>query len=162
MKIVTSLSFAAAALISLACTRSSALETSRGEASPMADASLDSADHAVRFEQKSGCVMGAVCTATIRLETKSGMHVNEGFPYKFKGMESGGVELLGSDPAKKNDFSKAAGDLTLESKTVAVLAVRFKLAAKQGTVAGTYKYAICNEANCFPKELALSLAATAR
>ena len=124
--------------------------------------SVDTADHSVRFEAKPGCTMGAVCMATIRLETKGEFHVNDAFPYKFKGVENAGVELLGSDAAKKNDFSKSAGDLTLESKTVATLAVRFKLAQKQGTVSGTYKYAVCNEANCFPKEAPLSLAVSAK
>ena len=146
----------AAAAVALACDHSSATST------PMLAPSVDTADHSVRFEAKPGCTLGAVCMATIRLETKGEFHVNDAFPYKFKGVENAGVELLGSDAAKKNDFSKSAGDLTLESKTVATLAVRFKLAQKQGTVSGTYKYAVCNEATCFPKEAPLSLAVSAK
>jgi hypothetical protein len=160
-------SLAAAALLSLACSKPSeaapaSLSATAAEATQLAEGSLEAADHAVRFEQKGTCAVGAVCMATIRLETKGGFHVNDSFPYKFKGQETPGVELQGSDAAKKNDFSKAAGDLTLESKTVATLAVRFKLAGKGGTVSGTYKYAICNEANCFPKEAPLSLAVVAK
>jgi hypothetical protein len=163
-------SLVAVAILSLACAKSSEAAPSpaaatvapAAEAAPMAESSLDAADHDVRFEQKGACAVGAVCTAVIRLETKGGFHVNDSFPYKFKGQESAGVELQGSDAAKKNDFSKAAGDLTLESKTVATLAVRFKLAGKSGTVTGTYKYAICNEANCFPKDAPLSLAVSAK
>jgi hypothetical protein len=162
-------SLVAVAILSLACAKSSEAAPKPSlsavpvaEAAPMADATLDAADHSVRFEQKGACAVGAVCTAVVRLETKGGFHVNDSFPYKFKGQESAGVELQGADAAKKNDFSKAAGDLTLESKTVATLAVRFKLAGKSGTVAGTYKYAICNEANCFPKDAPLSLAVSAK
>ncbi len=160
-------SLVAVAAFSCACAKSSAQEVApapavRAEVVPLAEAKVEGADHVVTFEQKGACAMGAVCTATIRLETKGGFHVNEQFPYKFKGIETSGVELLGADAAKKNDFSKAAGDLTLEGKTVATLVVRFKLAAKTGTVTGTYKYAICNEANCFPKEAPLSLAVAVR
>jgi hypothetical protein len=162
-------SLVALAILSLACAKSSEAAPAPSlaaapvtEAAAMAEAALDAADHSVRFEQKGACAVGAVCNAVIRLETKGGFHVNDSFPYKFKGQESAGVELQGADAAKKNDFSKSAGDLTLESKTVATLAVRFKLAGKGGTVAGTYKYAICNEANCFPKEAPLSLAVSAK
>jgi hypothetical protein len=167
-------SLVAVAILSLACAKPSeaapapvgvgaaAVEAGPMAALPMAEGALDSADHSVRFEQKGACAVGAVCTAVIRLETKGGFHVNESFPYKFKGQESAGVELQGADAAKKNDFSKAAGDLTLESKTVATLAVRFKLTGKSGTVTGTYKYAICNDANCFPKDAPLSLAVSAK
>jgi hypothetical protein len=169
MKNVFRPSLAVVAVLSLACAKSSAQEPAPlavvavgAEAVAQGDAKLESADHVVTFEQKGACASGAVCTATIRLETKGGFHVNEQFPYKFKGTESAGVELQGSDAAKKNDFSKAAGDLAIESKTVATLAVRFKLAGKSGTVSGTYKYAICNEANCFPKEAPLSLAVSVK
>jgi hypothetical protein len=169
MKLVHASSLAAVALLSLACGRSSASEPPHALAiapseAPvaMADSKLDAAEHMVVFDQKQGCTVGAVCAATIRLETKGGFHVNDAFPYKFKGSENPGVELQGSDAAKKNDFSKSAGDLTLDSKTVATLAVRFKLTQKQGTVSGTYKYAVCNESNCFPKEASLSLAVSAK
>jgi hypothetical protein len=175
MKTALRPSLVAAALLSLACAKSSEAApapaamastsepTARSEApAPLAEATLQAADHTVRFEQKGACAVGAICTATIRLETKGDFHVNDSFPYKFKGQESAGVELQGSDPAKKNDFTKAAGDLAIESKTVATLTVRFKLAGKSGTVAGTYKYAICNEANCFPKDAPLSLAVSAK
>lgn len=155
-------SLVAVAVLSLACAKSNAQEALPQAAMPveataLAEAKVDSADHIVTFEQQGACAVGAVCKATIRLETKGGFHVNEQFPYKFKGAEGAGAELQGSDPAKKLDFSKAAGDLTIESKTVATLAVRFKPTAASGQVSGVYKYAICNEANCFPKEAPMSL-----
>jgi hypothetical protein len=163
MKNASRTSLVLVALLSLACAKSSAQEPAppiavRAEAAPLAETKVDSADHTVSFDQKGACALGSVCTAVIRLETKGGFHVNEQFPYKFKGVEAPGVELQGADAAKKNDFSKAAGDLTIESKTVATLAVRFKPVAQNGKISGVYKYAICNEANCFPKEAAMSLA----
>ncbi len=167
MVVTTPSAVALAVLLTLACARSSAEE--RGApvrpgtpAIALAEAAVAAADHTVSFEQKGACAVGAVCTAAIRLETKAGFHVNDGFPYKFKGSEVPGVELKGADPTKPNDFSKGAGDLSIEGKTVATLAVRFTMAGKSGSVRGTYKYAICNEANCFPKEAPLALALTAK
>jgi hypothetical protein len=92
------------------------------------------------------CKAGAECTATITITAKGDYHVNDTYPFKFTAANAGGVELHGSGG---NVFT--GGDFARQGKTVGVMTVKFKPAAKGNvSITGTYKICICTDKICQP------------
>jgi hypothetical protein len=106
-------------------------------------------NYAIEAASEGACKAGAACTVKLVLKAQNGYHVNKEYPYKLKLQDTAGVEFDGKDAGGKNVFSKAAGDLTLDTETQATLRVRLK-AAKSGafTLTGTFKLSVCSDKNC--------------
>ena len=144
----------------VACTRSEAAPRKNDEpgaaAAPTATAQPLAGDHVdgknFRLDAVVGgdCQVGAECRILIRLEALGEYHINKEYPYKFKAeSKREDVEFLGTDPAGKNTFSKAAGDFRTDTEQKATLTVRFKPGAAGAlTVFGTYKMSVCSAQNC--------------
>jgi hypothetical protein len=82
------------------------------------------------------CRAGAECRIKVTLEAVDGYRVSAPYPERLELKEVTNAEPLGTDPAGKGTFSKAAGDFTVDAShpEVGVMTVRFR-PASQGAVA---------------------------
>jgi hypothetical protein len=95
------------------------------------------------------CAPGSPCTIALRLEATGGYHINDDYPYRFKADDAPGLELLGTDAAGKNVFSKTAGDWSKQAEKVGVMTVKVKPAAKgDAAVSGVFKLSVCSAEHC--------------
>jgi hypothetical protein len=101
-----------------------------------------------------GCALGASCTLALRLVATRGYHINDDYPFKFRGSPALGVQFLGTDRAGANVFSRAANDWTKIGEGSGTMAVRFRptedapAASGTRTVAGVFKLSVCSAENC--------------
>ncbi len=161
---------AAAVVIGVsACTRSEAAPKKDAPATtsppgaaaavPLAAAHVDGKNFRLDFVAEGDCKVGGECRAVIRLEALGEYHINKEYPYKFKAeTKREDVEFLGTDPAGKATFSKAAGDFKTEGEQKATMTVRFKAGAGGPlTIMGTYKMSVCSAQNCQLESQPISL-----
>jgi hypothetical protein len=94
------------------------------------------------------CAANTECTVALRLTVRDDYHVNLEFPHRFTADDAAGVVFLGKDPAKKNVFSKTAGDFTSTDPKSGVMVVRFKSEAGAKTIGGTLKLGVCSKETC--------------
>jgi len=143
--------------IATGCARDSEAAPSKAnEKSPAAEVTplaagnhVDGKNFKLDAAPQGECKAGATCTVVLRLETAGSFHINQEYPYKFKGAEGAGIEFQGTDAAGKNVFSKVAGDFKVDGEKVATLVVKFKPSVKGNvTVSGTYKLSVCSEKEC--------------
>jgi hypothetical protein len=127
-------------------------------ASPHADGEHFSVDAAL----VGACAAGSECAIAIKVTVRDEYHVNPEYPHKFIAQDSAGVEFLGKDPAKKNTFSKAAGDFVSSDPKSGLLTVRFKSQAGSPTIQGTLKLGVCSDQNCLIPSVDLAVPVTVR
>jgi len=127
-------------------------------ASPHADGEHFSVDAAL----VGPCAPNAECTIAIKVAVRDDYHVNPEFPHKFTAQDAAGVEFLGKDPAKKNVFSKTAGDFASSDPKSAVLTVRFKAQPGSPTITGTLKLGVCSDQNCMLPVVDLAIPVTVK
>lgn len=95
------------------------------------------------------CRAGAECTVSLKLTAGDGYHVNPEYPYKFTANDTSGVEFLGKNPSNKNQFTKSAGDFTVNGEKVGTMTIRFKPASHGNvSVSGLFKLSVCSAQNC--------------
>ena len=120
-------------------------------------------DHfSVDATQVGACAAAAECSIAIKVTVRDEFHVNMEYPHKFTAQDAPGVEFLGKDPAKKNVFSKTAGDFTSSDPKTGLLTVRFKSQAGSPTISGTLKLGVCSEQNCLLPSVDLAVPVTVR
>ena len=141
---MTTRALLALALLS-ACSKDPAPTQSTATA-PAAKPSAHVTGDNFKVDTQSTCASGE-CTATIRLEATNAFHINDAYPYKFKGDPAEGITYEGKDSSGPDVFTKGAGDFAKQSEKVAVMTVKMK-AAKAQTVTGVFKMSVCSEANC--------------
>jgi hypothetical protein len=106
------------------------------------------------------CTAEAECSIAIKVTAKDDYHVNAEYPHKFTAtapLASEGVEFLGKDAAKRNVFSKPAGDFTFDGPKAGTLTVRFKAKAGAPTVRGALKVGVCSDETCMIPEVELAV-----
>lgn len=91
----------------------------------------------------ASCKAGTECTATIKLETTGGYHLNKEYPYKVKVADSDGLKFT------KAEFGKASGDFVEASEHSGTITLKFT-PAKAGKieVGGAFKFAVCSDKDC--------------
>jgi hypothetical protein len=95
------------------------------------------------------CEKASDCTLVVRVTAGSGFHVNKDYPTKLTLNDVPNVEMLGKDAKGKNVFSKAAGDFIVDGEQVGTMNAKLKSnASGLTTVAGTFKFSVCSQANC--------------
>ena len=95
------------------------------------------------------CEKGAACSLALTLVATGAYHVNDEYPYRFKGEDVDGLSFLGTDSAGKNVFSKAAGDWQKVDAKTATMTVKVSPSDPgPKTVAGTLKLSVCSADNC--------------
>jgi hypothetical protein len=118
--------------------------------------------YSVDAAQVGACAADAECSIAIHVTARDDYHVNVDYPHKFTAMPSEGIELLGKDAAKRNVFSKPAGDFTLDGPKAGTLAVRFKAKGGTPTVRGTLKIGVCSDETCMIPEVELAVPVTVK
>jgi hypothetical protein len=104
-----------------------------------------------------GCKAASECAMTIKLVASGDFHVNKEYPYKFVAAASPSVAFLGKGEA--TTFTRATGDFVEQGEKAGTMTVRFKpSAAGDTTVAGTYKFSVCNADQCQIEQEKLELA----
>jgi hypothetical protein len=78
------------------------------------------------------CRAGAECRVKVTLEAVDGYRVSAPYPERLEVKDVTNAEPLGTDPAGKGTFSKAAGDFTVDAShpEVGVMTVRFRPASR--------------------------------
>jgi hypothetical protein len=161
-------SLATATLVTLACTKDSAASTRVLGSGPNGSAPLAAGPHAdgdhfsVDGALVGSCAPGSECSVALKVTVTGEYHVNMEFPHKFTAVDAPGVEFLGKDPAKKNVFSKTAGDFVSSDPKSAVLTVRFKSQAGSPTIQGTMKLGVCSEQNCLLPQVEIAVPVTVK
>ena len=135
-----------------------AMATQAFAASPHADGEHFSVDAAL----VGICSAGAECAIAIKVTVRDEFHVNPEYPHKFIAQDAAGVEFLGKDTAKKNVFSKTAGDFVTADPKSCVLTVRLKSQAGTPTITGTLKLGVCSDQNCLLPSVELAVPVTVR
>ncbi|HZU83703.1 MAG TPA: hypothetical protein VE987_12335 [Polyangiaceae bacterium] len=120
-------------------------------------------DYVVDAVQLGPCRVGVACKVAFVLVAKGPYHVNDEYPYKFRADDAPDVEFLGTDPAGKNVFTKAAGDWSKTGPRSGALAVAFRPSAGAGvsapaerSVAGVFKLSVCSPESCRLEEARLT------
>lgn len=100
----------------------------------------------------AACKVGAECTATVKLDTTGGYHLNKEYPYKVKVTEVEGVKFA------KPEFGKASGDFVEASEHSGTITLKFT-PSKVGKVevAGAFKFAVCSDKDCATATEAIKL-----
>lgn len=100
----------------------------------------------------AACKVGAECTATVKLETTSGYHLNKEYPYKVKVTDIEGLKFA------KAEFGKASGDFVEASEHSGTITLKFT-PAKVGKIeiAGAFKFAVCSDKDCATASEAIKL-----
>jgi len=93
---------------------------------------------AVDVSAPGDCKANAPCSMAIRLSALGAYHINDEYPYKWKGDPVDGIEYTGN---KDGAFKK-------EDATHATMLVTFKSAAQPARVAGEYRLSVCSEDKC--------------
>jgi hypothetical protein len=151
------------AAVTAACSKDSAAATRPSQAEKVAAGPHADGDHfSVDAAPIGACGPGAECAIAIKVTVRDEFHVNPDYPHKFITQDVAGVEFLGKDPAKKNVFSKAAGDFVSSDPKSAVLTVRFKSQAGSPTIGGTLKLGVCSDQNCLIPSVDLAVPVTVR
>src|SRR5271165_6051207 len=112
---------ALAGLAVTACSRASSATRRASNEAELAPARADCShafcgDHFfVDMDPGAPCAAGATCTLGVKLTATGAYHVNDEYPFKFKGDDASGatdpgVEFLGKSTEGKNVFSRLAGD----------------------------------------------------
>jgi hypothetical protein len=107
------------------------------------------------------CTSGAECDVALKLVALAPFHINDEYPYRFRGDDSSLLQFLGTDAAGKNVFSKAAGDWRKADATNGSMNVRFVPTVKGSTtVGGTFKLSVCSTESCLleQRQVAISVA----
>jgi hypothetical protein len=131
-----------------------------GTAAQPATASV-AGEHFVVDATAGVCKVNEECPITLTVKASGGFHINKEFPYKFTGSDVDGVTYLGKDGAKT--FGRASGDFVEKGETVGVLNVRVKGSGKgTKTVAGSFKFSVCSDANCQMEQKDLAVPVTFR
>lgn len=100
----------------------------------------------------AACKAGAECTATVKLETGSGYHLNKEYPYKVKVTDNDDVKFA------KAEFGKASGDFVEASEHSGTITLKFTPAkAGKVEVAGAFKFAVCSDKDCATATEAIKL-----
>jgi hypothetical protein len=97
---------------------------------------------------QDGCSPGAACRVSLKLVATGDFHVNDEYPYRFKGEPAAGVEFLGTDPGGKNVFSKPAGDWAKADAKSGVMTLKLTAAAPPQVVTGVFKLSVCSAESC--------------
>jgi len=86
----------------------------------------------VRATLLGPCRAGDDCRIRVRLEAVDGYRVSVPYPQRFEVRSSSNIELLGTDPAGKTMFSKAAGDFVIDPAhpEMGTMTVRFHATTK--------------------------------
>lgn len=105
-----------------------------------------------------GCKAGQDCAMTIKLLPGGEFHVNKEYPYKFVATPHAGVTFLGKTDA--NQFTRAAGDFVEQGEKAATMTVRFKPAAGEQRVGGTFKMSVCSADQCQIEQAQVDLPVT--
>jgi len=109
-------------------------------------------------EVQGECKAGAECVIKLTATTKGEFHVNDTYPFKLTLNAVGGVEFHGSGGAV---FT--GGDFERQGKTVGVMTIKFKPAAKGAiTLAGKYKVCFCTDKECAPSTIDVSIPVTVK
>jgi hypothetical protein len=106
------------------------------------------------------CHAGAECVVKLTATTKGEFHVNESYPFKLTltGPSGPGVEFHGSGGA-----TFTGGDFERQGKTVGVMTIKFKPAAKGNmTLTGKYKVCFCTDKECAPSTIDVSIPVTVK
>jgi hypothetical protein len=153
------------AIPSSACSKDSAAATHGSSSAPNAAALVagphaDGDHFAVDGALVGPCAANTECTVALKLTVRDEFHVNMEFPHRFTAADALGVEFLGKDPAKKNVFSKTAGDFTSEGPKSGVITVRFKSEAGAKSIGGTLKLGVCSEQACVLPQVQLAVPVT--
>jgi hypothetical protein len=97
----------------------------------------------------SSCAAGEVCALSLVLVATGDYHINDEYPYKFKGDDQPGLEFQGKSADGRGVFTKAAGDWTKADEKTGRMAVAFtSRAAAEKRVAGVFKLSVCSAQNC--------------
>jgi hypothetical protein len=103
------------------------------------------------------CKAGAECVVTLTATTKGEFHVNDTYPFKLT-LAAPGVEFHGTGGA-----TFAAADFARQGKTVGVMTIKFKPAAKgEITLTGKYKVCFCTDKECAPSTIDVSIPVTVK
>jgi hypothetical protein len=133
------------------------------DASPLAAGPHAEGDHfSVDAALVGACAPSSECTLALKLTVRDEYHVNMEYPHKFTAVDAAGVEFLGKDPAKKNVFSKTAGDFVSTDPKSGVLTVRFKSQAGSPIISGTLKLGVCSEQNCLLPQVEIAVPVTVK
>ncbi len=142
----------AVAAVSLAPRTSSAAVT--GE---VAHAVEEGGNYDLKPEVVGECKVGQECVVKLTATTKGEFHVNDSYPFKLT-LAAPGVEFHGSGGA-----TFAASDFERQGKTVGVMTIKFKPAAKGPiTLAGKYKVCFCTDKECAPSTIDVSIPITVK
>ena len=115
----------------------------------------DGGNYDLKPEVQGDCKSGEECTVKLTATTKGEFHVNESYPFKLT-LAAPGVEFHGSGGA-----TFAGSDFSRQGKTVGVMTVKFKPAAKGAiTLAGKYKVCFCTDKECAPSVIDVSIPVT--
>ena len=86
---------------------------------------------------QGGCSPGAPCRVSFKLVATGDFHVNDEYPYRFKGEAVPGIAFLGTDPSGKNVFSKPAGDWAKTNAKSGVMTLKLEAATPPATAKNT-------------------------
>ncbi len=156
----------AAALLVAACARAQATDSSHPAAGstpasrPAPGPHVDGDHFSVDASLVGPCAANAECTVAIKLTVRDDFHVNAEYPHKFTATDAPGVEYLGKDAAKKQVFSKPAGDFAQTDPKSGVLTVRFKAQPGPHVIGGTLKIGVCSDQNCMLPQVELAVPVT--
>jgi hypothetical protein len=97
----------------------------------------------------SSCAVGEVCTLALTLVATGDYHINDEYPYKFKGDDAPGLEFQGKSADGRGVFTKAAGDWTKTDEKTGRMGVAFTSRdAADKHVSGIFKLSVCSAQNC--------------
>jgi hypothetical protein len=149
------LALGAGTLLALAAT---APRTSFAASSPPAPYAVEEGgNYDLKPAVVGDCKVGAECVVTLTATTKGEFHVNESYPFKLT-LAAPGVEFHGSGGA-----TFAGGDFARQGKTVGVMTIKFKPAAKGAiTLTGKYKVCFCTDKECAPSTIDVSIPVTVK
>lgn len=95
------------------------------------------------------CAANATCTLALTLVATGEYHINDEYPYKFKGDDAPSVEFQGKGPDGKAIFSKASGDWTKTDEKAGRMSVVFTPhGASEKHIAGVFKLSVCSAGSC--------------
>jgi hypothetical protein len=97
----------------------------------------------------ASCAVNETCTLALTLVATGDYHINDEYPYKFRGDEASGVDFQGKSAGGKAVFSKASGDWTKTDEKAGRMSVSFSARdASEKRIAGVFKLSVCSVENC--------------
>lgn len=154
---VTARACAVVALLASGCRRDAAppqpVAAEEPSAKPAPSAELHEPTFDLVMKPAGAVVAGQPATVDIQVDAKSGYHVNDKYPYKFKPAASPGVTY--ASPTFSSEAAK------LEEKR-ATMTVRFTPDGKgEKTIAGLFAFSLCSADQCLIEKRDVLLHVTA-